>query len=191
MRRRMLFRHERQTYAVNRSTDHDFDVVYYQRPVHRDRQGLLALVEFPTVHAGRTVSKVDALVAEQVTRRFRLSTRLEIRRRAHDGRPVIFGDPYSNHVLLDELSEVNAGVEPSSNNIDATVVGGDVEDDVRVIAHKLGQFRCEHCHRGKPWHQQTHATRRFVAEPGDLIRSEERRVGIESTAWRTGSGVDE
>jgi hypothetical protein len=35
------------------------------------------------------VPKVDALVLYEITRRLRLGMRCEVRRRAHDGRPVV------------------------------------------------------------------------------------------------------
>jgi hypothetical protein len=76
-----------------------------------------------------------------------------------------------NHVIFNKLSKMNPCVEPARNNVDGAVVGGDVEYDVRVIACKLSQFRCEHSHRSKPRHMQAHATRRSVAESGNLLQN--------------------
>jgi hypothetical protein len=45
-RRRALLRHKRETHAIDRRTDRELHVVEDQRPVHGDRDGLVALVEF-------------------------------------------------------------------------------------------------------------------------------------------------
>src|SRR5437867_5495271 len=97
VRRRALLRHERQTYAVDRRPDHDLHVVDDQWSVHRHGERLLALVELPPVHAGGAVSKVDAAVACQVTRVYRLLERLEIAARTHDGGPVVLGYAERDH----------------------------------------------------------------------------------------------
>ena len=57
MRSGLLFRHEGETDAVDRRPREQPDVIRDQRPVNRDDDGLIALVQFPTVnlslnHAG-------------------------------------------------------------------------------------------------------------------------------------------
>src|SRR5207249_6085118 len=113
-----------------RRTNHDLHVIDDQRSVHRDGQGLLALVELPAVHAGGAVSEVNAAVAWQVTRRGRLGVRLEIAGRPHDRRPVVLGYAERNHVSLDDFPEMNAGVETRGDEVDAALVGRYVEHDV-------------------------------------------------------------
>src|SRR5438094_8326660 len=113
---------------------------------------MLALVEVPAVYAGGSVSKVDAAVAWQVTRRRRLGVRLEIAGRRHDGRPVVPGYAERDHVPFDEFPEMNAGVEARGDEVDATLVGRHIEHDVRVVASKLSQLRCEDRRRGNGRH---------------------------------------
>src|SRR5207302_9465766 len=148
MRRRALLRHERQSYAIERRANHELHVIDDQRAVHRDGEGLLALIELPAVHAGGSVPKVDAAVACEVTRVYRLLVRLEVAGRTHDGRPVVLGYAERDHIPFDEFPEMNAGVEPPGDEINAALVRGHVEHDVRVIARKLSQLRCEHRGRG-------------------------------------------
>ena len=107
--------------------------------------------------------EVDAPMLEQIVGRFRLRVRLEIRGRAHDGRPMVLRHPDRDHVLLNVFAEVNSCIEASCNDVEAAVVSGDIENDVRIIARKLRQFRSEHSRSGKPRHEQAHAARGFVA----------------------------
>src|SRR3989454_11358554 len=92
-------------------------------------KGLLALVELPAVHAGGSVSKVDAAGACQVTRVYRLLVRLEVAGRTHDGRPGVLGDAERDHVPLDEFPEMNAGVEARGDEVDPTLLGRHLEHD--------------------------------------------------------------
>src|SRR5438309_97599 len=96
--------------------------------------------------------------------------RFEISRRADDRRPVVPGYPNGHHVLLDELPELNAGVEAGSYEIVMAVRGRDVEHDVRVIARELAQLRGEHRHSRMPRHPYTHASGRSVTEAGNLFQ---------------------
>src|ERR1041385_5902238 len=169
MRRRALLRHERQTHAVERGPDHDLDVIDDQWAVHRDGEGLLALVELPPIHAGGSVTKVDAAVVGEVTRRGRLWVRLEIAWRAHNGRPGVLGYAERYHVPLDEFPEMDAGVEAAGHEVDAAFIGRNVEHDVRVLARELSQLGCEHRRGGNGRHDQPHASCRPVPQPRDQV----------------------
>src|SRR5436190_148299 len=61
---------------------------------------------------------------------------------------------YSNrdHVPLDELPELDAGVEPGRDEILSPVVNRDVEHDVRIRVRELSQLRREHHRRSNPRH---------------------------------------
>src|SRR5947209_4347292 len=78
------------------------------------------------------VAEIDASVSEQVARSFRLRERLEVRRRTHNRRTMVFGDTDRDHVLLNILAELDARVEAAGHNIAVRVVGCDIEDDVRI-----------------------------------------------------------
>ena len=114
--------------------------------------------------------EVDAVVAEQVVRRLRLWMRLEIRRRTNDGRAMVFGHTHGNHVLLNIFAEVNPCIEAPGNNIDAPVVGGYFEKDVRIIARELRQFWSNNGRTRKTWHDKPHASGRLVAQAGKLVK---------------------
>src|SRR6267142_6113812 len=63
---------------------------------------------------------------------------------------------------------MNAGVESAGDNVQATVVGGDVEHDIRVLADKVAELWSQHGVHGESRHKQPHPARRFIAEPGNL-----------------------
>src|SRR5438445_12317193 len=116
------------------------------------------------------MSNVETSVDKRGARGCRLVMRLEIAGRSDDGRPEILGYADYDHVPLDELPEMNAGVEPRGDEVDAALVGGHVEHDVGVIARELSQLRGEHRRRGKRRHDQTHATGRPVTQPGNQVQ---------------------
>ena len=60
MRHNLMLGQKRQTYTVDRGTNHELNVIDNQRSINGDRQGLLALLELPPVQTGRAVPKVDA-----------------------------------------------------------------------------------------------------------------------------------
>src|SRR5438270_3742760 len=115
--------------------------------------------------------EVDAALSEQVSRNFRLGIRFEIGGCAHDRGAMILGYSDRNHVLLDEFAVVNTCIEASRDNIETAVVGGDVEQDVRVVARKLPELRGKHRRGGKSRQQQAQAARRLVAQSGELAYS--------------------
>src|SRR3989442_13389665 len=112
-----------------------------------------------------------AAVACQVTRAYRLLVRLEVAGRTHDGRPVVLGYAERDHVPFDEFPEMNAGVEARGDEVYAALIGRHIEHDVRVSARKLPQLRCEHGGRGNGRHDQAHAARRPVTQPGNQVHS--------------------
>jgi hypothetical protein len=61
---------------------------------------------------------------------------------------VIVGYADGDHVLLDEFSEVNAGIEAARDDIHTTVIRGHIE-------HNFGVISCKLTTRGQgPWKQQ-------------------------------------
>jgi hypothetical protein len=74
-----ILSHESEAYAINGGPDNDLHIVNDKRSVHGDRQGLPALLEFPSIDlATMPVAEIDASMAEQVARSFRLRVLLEI-----------------------------------------------------------------------------------------------------------------
>jgi hypothetical protein len=109
-------------------------------------------------------------MAEQIMWRFRLGMEFEIGARAHNRSSVVFGYPNSDHVLFNVFPVVNVCVEASSNDVHPAVIRGNVQNDIGVIAGELRKLRPQHCRRGKPRHQQTHAAGRLVAGAGYLLQ---------------------
>ena len=62
------------------------------------------------------------------------------------------------------------GVESTGDNVYATVVGRDVEQDVRIPTNKVAYFRRQHGIYRQPWHKQPHATYRLISEARDLAQ---------------------
>jgi hypothetical protein len=62
-----------------------------------------------------------------------------------------------------------------ASNLSATMstgaaLGGDVEDDVRVLAPEPGQLRQEHHRGGEPGHHDAQAPRRPLREAADAVK---------------------
>jgi hypothetical protein len=93
----------------------------------------------------------------------------EVPPRADDRRAEVLGDAHGHHVLLDELADLDAGVEAGGDEVDAAVVGGDVENDLRVVAREPRELRDERDHRGTARQEQAHAAGRPVAEARHLL----------------------
>src|SRR5690242_10324102 len=63
---KLIFSDKSKPDPIKGGTDHDLHVIDDQRPVDRDGQGFLALLELPAVNvAAMPVTKVNAFVAEQ------------------------------------------------------------------------------------------------------------------------------
>ena len=67
----LVLRHEREANPLKCSLKHEFRVIDNHRPVHRDRQFFLALLELPSIQLRRPMAEVDAPMVQQVTRLFR------------------------------------------------------------------------------------------------------------------------
>src|SRR5258708_36438870 len=65
---------------------------------------------------------------------------------------------------------MNARVETRGNEVDAALIGGDVEQDVRIVAGKLSELWCEDGWRCKWRHQQAHASGRPVTKRGKVVQ---------------------
>ena len=86
------------------------------------------------------------------------------------GNTVIYGrNPDGDHVLLDELSVMDAGVVPARHEIDSAFIGGDIEHHVRIVARELTELRSKDRSRGQRRADEPHASRRLVAPSGDLF----------------------
>ena len=81
----------------------------------------------------------------------------------------VLGHAHGHHVLLDELADLDAGVEAAGDEVDAAVVGGHVENDFRVVVREPRELWDERDHRGASGQQQPHASRRPVAEARHLV----------------------
>jgi Type I phosphodiesterase / nucleotide pyrophosphatase len=115
--------------------------------------------------------RLERAGAAQVTRRLRFLMRVEIRRRAHDGRALIGGHSHCNHVALDELTEVNARVEVPADKIEAHFVRRrDVEHDVGVCIRKCAEFRRKHHRRRQRRYDETHASGRAFPAFGNVVQ---------------------
>jgi hypothetical protein len=81
---------------------------------------------------------------------------------------VIRRDADGDHVLLDELPVVDAGVVPTGHEINSAFIGRDIEHHVRIVARELTELRSKHRSRGQRRYDEPHASRRLIAPPGDL-----------------------
>jgi hypothetical protein len=73
-----------------------------------------------------------------------------------------------DHVLLDELSVMDAGIVPTGHEIDSAFVRRDIEHHVRIGARELTELWSEYWHGRERRHDEAHAARRLAAQSGDL-----------------------
>jgi len=81
---------------------------------------------------------------------------------------VIRRDADGDHVLLDELAVMDAGVVPARHEIDSAFIGRDIEHHVRIGARKRTEFRSQHRRRRERRYDEAHAARRLIAPAGDF-----------------------
>jgi hypothetical protein len=93
---------------------------------------------------------VEALVLDEVARVPRRPTPREVRRRADDGHADVAGHGDRDHVAVDHLAELDAGVEASGDDVHDRVAHHEVEPHVRVAGEEVGEREpAEHrVHRG-------------------------------------------
>lgn len=98
--------------------------------------------ELPAIHARRPVPEVQALMVGQIERSFRIRASSKVGWRPNDRPPLLFRHAHGHHVSLEEVPEMNAGLEPRAAEIDAAQLGGrHAEHDVRVLARESRQPR--------------------------------------------------
>ena len=126
--------------AVQRRPNQELGVVDDERPGDGHRERLATLLELPPIDGPEGAHPVaEAAVRREVSRSRRLRMRVEVRGRRHDRRALLACHPDRDHVALDELAEVNAGVEAARDQVASRVVfARDVERDIGVVA---GEFR--------------------------------------------------
>jgi len=81
---------------------------------------------------------------------------------------VIRRDADGDHVLLDELAVVDAGVVPTGHEVHSALIRRDIQQHVRIVARELPELRSPHRGGGQRRYEQAHASTRRVALPGDL-----------------------
>jgi hypothetical protein len=69
----------------------------------------------------------------------RLRMARELRRRPNHGHADLAGDRHGDHVLVDHLAGLNAGIEPCRANVEAVLAHEEVEPDVRMLLEKAGE----------------------------------------------------
>ena len=77
-------------------------------------------------------------------RRLRRSTILEVGRSSDHGHPHVRADTQRDHVPGDLFAKTDAGVETFCDDIDQTVVDGDLDTDVRVLGQQSAKRRLKH-----------------------------------------------
>src|SRR6516162_738588 len=117
-----FIRYESKTDTVQRGLREQVLIIDNQWAAYCNRQALSALFELPPVEPGIAVPEINASMLQQITRRLRLPMRLEVTGRANNRRSVIRRHAHRDHVLFDELTEVNSCVESRGNDIHATVI---------------------------------------------------------------------
>ena len=93
----------------------------------------------------------------------------EVRRCADNRWPVIGRDTNRHHVVLDELSVLDAGIEAASDQVEPRFVRAHIQHHIRVGACELGQLGTEYAHGCKAGYQQAHASAWLVTQSSDPV----------------------
>src|SRR5689334_18365034 len=83
---------------------------------------------------------------------------------------MVWTDSDRDHVLFDELAEVNSRIEALRDNVPSLIVGCDVEHDLRKFLVQPSQLWNKHGRHRKSWYQQTHPPYGSVCLSRDLIQ---------------------
>src|SRR5439155_26146185 len=121
---------------------------------------LAAVLEFPPIDASRTQAIADALVFREFAWGLRNRVPFEVARGANNSRPLVRRHPSHNHILLDELTDVNARVETLGDEVDSTIVDRDIKRHVRVLASKAFERWPQNQRRGGLRHHEANRPRR-------------------------------
>ncbi|KAG1387946.1 hypothetical protein G6F59_016178 [Rhizopus arrhizus] len=88
----------------------------------------------------RRKSQPDAIVSSQVLGRAGCGPCGEVLGRAHHRHAQVRAEADSDHVLGDLVSHSNAGVKALGDDVRHRVVDADLDVDVGIVAHDLGQL---------------------------------------------------
>jgi hypothetical protein len=91
------------------------------------------------------------------------TTRLEILRRSDDRETHLLGDSDGNHVPLDELAKLNAGIVLPGYKIDRVIGGSDLQNNFWVGACEVSQLRQNHHLRGCSWDDEWNSACRTLS----------------------------
>src|SRR4051812_14644437 len=94
----------------------------------------------------------------------------EVRWCADNRWPVIGRDTNRHHVLLDELSVLDARIEAASDQVKPGFVRPHVQYDIWIRACELAELGAEYAHRREAGHQQAHTPARFVTQSTDSLQ---------------------
>lgn len=88
-------------------------------------------------------------MVHEVARMLRHSAPREVCGRTDDGHAKVAGDGDGNHVLVDYLAELDAGVETFRDDVERRVTHDEIETDMWVTLKEAGEQRiAEHHQRG-------------------------------------------
>jgi hypothetical protein len=93
----------------------------------------------------------------------------EILGRAHNGRPVIGRDADGDHVSLDVFADLNPGIETRRHELNPAVVGGDVEQNLWILAGEPGQLDRKLGPSCEPWNKHADASDRPVLQTRHFV----------------------
>src|SRR5258705_7388761 len=74
------------------------------------------------------------------------------------------------HVVLNELSVLDAGIEAASDQIEPGFVRADIQHHIRVVVCELGELGTEYAHCCEARHQQAHASAWLVTQSSDPVQ---------------------
>lgn len=148
--------------SIQHRLDHEVRIVERNRSLGAHCQRLPAFLKLPSVET-IAEAEADAGVIFQILRMARDGFRFEICWRANDRQTHFPGYADSDHIALDELTELNTGVILPRYKINGVVRRSDFKDDFRISASKLSQLWQQHHLRSRSWNDQANAACRMLA----------------------------
>jgi hypothetical protein len=70
--------------------------------------------------------------------------RFEVLRRTDDCLPHLRSDAHCDHILFDEFTDPNAGIETLAHDVGQALVSHELDRNLGVLTHQLRQPRPEH-----------------------------------------------
>src|SRR5215467_16036831 len=121
-----------QTQSILRSSDRQRSIIHDEVSFDRRLERLAPVGKHPRMQIAARETDLDAVVAAQVIRRFRLAMPFEIAGRSDHDDPLRTADPHGDHVALEAFANPQSCIETARYDIGERIVDREFKRDFGV-----------------------------------------------------------